>query len=117
MAVTFPFTFKTKQGFSNAASLKLLFKKLNITVEELNTSGGNSLVFTKASAKKFEKLSRETNIDVKNLLANASLIGYDSIDSLLLPRSLPVPPPSGETFINPDSVYKYGQLTNSKIIY
>ena len=109
MAVTFPFTFKTKQGFSNAASLKLLFKKLNITVEELNTSGGNSLVFTKASAKKFEKLSRETNIDVKNLLANASLIGYDSIDSLLQPRSLPGSPTSGETFINPDSVYKYGQ--------
>src|SRR6476646_3105377 len=63
---------------------------------------------TKASAKKFEKLSRETTIDVKNLLANASLIGYDSTDSFLRPRSLPVPPPIVDTFINPDSIYKYG---------
>jgi hypothetical protein len=92
-----------------AASLKLLFKKLKITVEELNTLRENSLAFTKASAKKFEKLSRETNIDVKNLLANASPIGYDLTNSFLQPRSSPVPPPIVDTFINPDSVYKYGQ--------
>jgi hypothetical protein len=84
-------------------------KKLNITGEELNTLRENSLAFTKASAKKFEKLSRETNIDVKNLLANASLFGYDSTNSFLQPRSLPVPPPIVDTFINPDSAYKYGQ--------
>src|SRR6476660_3425356 len=106
MAVTFPFTFKTKQGFSSAASLKLLFKKLNIAVEESNIFRENSLALTKASAKKFEKLSRETNIDVKNLLANASLIGFDSANSFLQPRSLPVPLPIVDTFINPDSVYK-----------
>jgi hypothetical protein len=64
---------------------------------------------TNASAKKFEKLSRETNIDVKNLLANVSLIGYDLTNSFLQPRSLPVSSPIGDTFINPDSVYKYGQ--------
>ena len=92
-----------------AASLKLLFKKLKITVEELNTLRENSLAFTKASARKFEKLSRETNIDVKNLLANASPIGYDLTNSFLQPRSSPVPPPIVDTFINPDSVYKYGQ--------
>ena len=63
---------------------------------------------TEASAKKFEKLSRETNIDVKNLLA-ASLIGYDLTNSFLQPRSLPVPPAIVDTFVNPDSIYKYGQ--------
>ena len=64
---------------------------------------------TNASAMKFEMLSRETNIDVKNPLANASLMGYDPTNSFLRPRSLPVPPPIVDTFINPDSVYKYGQ--------
>ena len=91
------------------ASLKLLLEKLNITVEELNTLKENSLAFTKASAKKFEKLSCETNIDVKNLLANGSLIGYDLTNSFLQPQSSPLPPPIVDTFINPDSVYKYGQ--------
>jgi hypothetical protein len=64
---------------------------------------------TKASVKKFEKLSRETNIDVKNLLASASLIGYDSTNSFLQPQSLPIPSPMVDTFIHPDSIYKYGQ--------
>jgi len=91
------------------ASLKLLLEKLNITVEELNTLKENSLAFTKAGAKKFEKLSRETNIDVKNLLANGSLIGYDLTNSFLQPQSSHLPPPIVDTFINPDSVYKYGQ--------
>ena len=75
-----------------AASWKLFFKKLNIVVAELNTLRENSLAFTKA--KKFEKLSRKTNIDVKNLLANASPSGHDL---------------TKDTFVNPDSVYKYGQ--------
>jgi hypothetical protein len=50
------------------------------------------MIVTEASAKKFEKLSRETNIDVKNLLASASLIGYDSTNSFLQPQSLPFLP-------------------------
>ena len=91
------------------ASLNILFKKLNITVEKLNTLGENFLAFTNASARKFEKLSRKTNLDVQNLLVNASLVGYDPANSFLQPRSLPVPPPIGDTFISPDSVYKYGQ--------
>jgi hypothetical protein len=91
-----------------AASLNLLFKKLNIRVKELNTLRKNSLAFTKASAK-IEKLSLETNIDIKNLLANASLAGFDSTNSFLQSRSLPVASPGVDTFINPDSVYKYGQ--------
>jgi hypothetical protein len=64
---------------------------------------------TNASAKKFENLSRETNIDVKNALTNASLIGYDPTNSFLQPRSLRVPNPVVDTFLNPDSIYKYGQ--------
>ena len=92
-----------------AASLKLLFKKLAIRAKELNTLRKNSLAFAEASAKKIEKLSRETNIDIKNLLANASLIGYDSTNSFLPPRSSPVPSPGTDTFISPDAVYKYGQ--------
>jgi hypothetical protein len=64
---------------------------------------------TQASAKRFEKLSRETNIDVKNLLANVSLIGYDLTNSFLQSRSMPVPPTIVDTFVNSDSVYKYGQ--------
>jgi len=92
-----------------AASLKLLFEKLNITVEELDTLTENSLAFTKANAKTFETLSLETNIDVKNLLANVSLIGYNSTNSFLQSLSLPIPSPIVDTFINPDSVYKYGQ--------
>ena len=63
---------------------RTLTSKLNITVEELH-------------------------IDVKNLLANATLAGYDSTNSFLKPRSIPVPRPIGGTFIDPDSVYKYGQ--------
>jgi hypothetical protein len=102
------FTFKTKKRSSNAASLKLLFKKLNATVEKLNSLKENSLAFANASATKFEKLSRETNIDVKDLLANAALVGYDPTNSLLQPVSSPVPSIAG-TFIDPDSVYKYGQ--------
>jgi hypothetical protein len=86
------------------ASLKLLLEKLNITVEELNTLKENSPAFTKA----IEKLSRETNIDVKNLLANTSLIGYDLTNSFLQPPSS-IPLPIVDTFINPDSLYKYGQ--------
>jgi hypothetical protein len=64
---------------------------------------------TNVSAKKLENLSRETNIDVKNVLTNASLTGYDPTNSFLQPRSLRVPHPVVDTFINPDSVYKYGQ--------
>jgi len=88
-----------------AASLKLLFEKLNITVEELDTLTENSLAFTKANAKTFETLSLETNIDVKNLLANVSLIGYDSTNSFLQSLSLPICSPIVDTFINPDSVH------------
>ena len=92
-----------------AASLKLLFKKLNSRCKQFNTLRKNSLAFAKASSERIEKLSLETNIDIKNLLANASLTGFGSTNSFLQPRSLPVPFPTMDTFINPDLVYKYGQ--------
>jgi hypothetical protein len=110
-----PINFKTNKGYSSAASIKLLLKKLNITAHELDTLRNNSLAFTKASAKKFEKQSRETKIDVKALLANAALVNYESMNSILQPYSLPIPldiPPSPivDTFINPDVTLKHGHI-------
>jgi hypothetical protein len=83
-----PARFKTKHGHSNAAFRKLLYKKLNITADELSTIRNSSLEFTKASAKKFEKQSREIKIDVKGLLANAALVKYESFNSIWKPLPL-----------------------------
>src|SRR6478735_12474319 len=64
---------------------------------------------TRTLTSKLNITAEELNIDVKNLLANATLAGYDSTNSFLKPLSIPSPRAIGDTFIDPDSVYKYGQ--------